>query len=100
MGAGPAVEFTAVFGAIGKEHAMLPLRCPPHQQVRRAGQDILGQDNSFHLSLQAPAQLFQEGSRKEPARAQPRLVRRRTFANNFMDCDELFAPGKLVLIDQ
>jgi hypothetical protein len=99
MGTGPAVEFTAVFGAIGKKHAMLPLRCPPHQQVRRACQDILGQDNCLSPALQAAAQLFEEGSRKEPARAQPRLVRRGTFANNFMDCDELFAPGELVLID-
>jgi hypothetical protein len=76
MGAGPAVEFTAVFSTIGKEHAVLPLRRPPHQQVRRAGQDIFGQDNCLSPALQAPAQLFQEGSRKKLAWAQPRWALR------------------------
>src|SRR6185312_9089645 len=95
-----AMDFAAVLGAVGKEYAMQTWRRPPHQQLRRAGKNILRQDDWFCHAFQTSTQLFQKGLCKQMPRAELRRLQSVALAQNAVNCYELFTLGNLVLVDE
>jgi hypothetical protein len=89
MGADLTMKFAAILSSIGEKHPMLPRWRPPHQEIRCVRQDIFGQDYRITSTLEAAAQLFQEGGCKKPAWSQAQGLLRGIFRNDIVNGNKL-----------